>query len=270
MNYRHAFHAGNFADVAKHLALIGVLCHLRKKDAPFVVIDTHAGRGLYDLSGPEAVRTNEAGDGILRLRQATLTERPELLAAYLAETDGSLYPGSPLISARHIRVQDRLVAVEKHPEDAAALRDVLRPYSKARVEEGDGFRRLCALVPPPERRGLILIDPPFEAADEFAQTAKAFAAAYRRFATGVYVLWFPIKSASEANRFCSEILSSGAGKVMRIDVTRRGGSEGKLAAAGLVVVNPPWQFEEQMRQSLAVALPHIDADARFEYLAGAA
>lgn len=268
MNYRHAFHAGNFADVAKHLALIGALRHLRKKDAPFAVIDTHAGRGVYDLSGPEAVRTNEAGGGILRLRQAGLGDKPELLSAYLEEAAGPLYPGSPLISARHIRAQDRLVAVEKHPEDAAALRDALRPYIKARVEEGDGFRRLAALVPPLERRGLILIDPPFEAADEFAQTAKAFATAYRRFATGIYILWFPIKSAAEANRFCSEVLSSGAAKVLRIDVARRGGPEGKLAAAGLVIVNPPWQFEEHMQQSLAVALPLIDAEARVELLAG--
>lgn len=270
MNYRHAFHAGNFADVAKHLALLGVLHHLRKKDTGFCVVDTHAGRGAYDLRGPEAVRTGEADDGVIRLLNAPLADDlPPLLAEYLALAKGPLYPGSPLFVAKQLRLQDRLVAVEKHPEDAAALIETLQPYAKARVEQGDGYKRLAALVPPPERRGAVLIDPPFEATDEFRAAAQAVVKAYRRFATGIYVIWFPIKSAAEADGFCGEVLASGAAKVLRIDVAKRGLAEGKLAAAGLLVINPPWQFEDEMQAALAIALPVLNAEARFDWLVGA-
>lgn len=269
MNYRHAFHAGNFADIAKHLALIGVLDHLRKKDTGFCVVDTHAGRGAYDLAGPEADRTGEAADGIIRLTKATLPENvPPLLARYLDLVQGPLYPGSPMLTAKLLRPQDRLVAVERHPQDAAVLIETLKPFAKARVEEGDGYRRVTSLLPPPERRGAVLIDPPFEAPDEFRDAARAVAKAYRRFATGIYIIWFPIKSAAEANGFCGEVLASGASKVLRIDVAKHGVAEGKLAAAGLLIVNPPWQFEEDMRAALAVALPLVDAEARFEWLVG--
>jgi 23S rRNA (adenine2030-N6)-methyltransferase len=269
MNYRHAFHAGNFADIAKHLALVGVLHHLRKKDGAFSVIDTHAGRGAYDLGGPEAVRTGEAAEGIIRLMNAPLpADPPPLLASYLSLVAGARYPGSPLLAAKLLRPQDRLVAVEKHPEDAAALIETLRPYAKARVEQSDGYKRVTALVPPPERRGVVLVDPPFEAPDEFRAAAQAVSKAYRRFATGIYLIWFPIKSAAEANGFCGEVLASGAGKVLRIDVAKRGVAEGKLAAAGVLVLNPPWQFAEDMRAALDVAMDVVGAEARLDWLAG--
>ncbi|GAA0564723.1 23S rRNA (adenine(2030)-N(6))-methyltransferase RlmJ [Rhizomicrobium electricum] len=266
MNYRHAFHAGNFADVVKHLALIAGLGHLRRKEAGFAVVDTHGGRGAYDLAATEAARTGEAAEGIGRLTD--VKGGPAALTTYRELAGGAVYPGSPLIAAKLLRPQDRLVAVEMHPEDAAALRQTLRPYAKARVEEGDGYKRLVALVPPPERRGLILIDPPYEAPDEFRFAAQAVAAAYRRFATGIYLVWFPIKSASEANSFCGEVLACGAAKVLRIDVEKRGVAEGKLAAAGLAVINPPWQFDDEMRAALDIVLPCLDCLARFDWLAG--
>jgi Protein involved in catabolism of external DNA len=265
MNYRHAFHAGNFADVAKHLALVAVLAHLARKPSPFAVIDTHAGRGSYDLSAAEARRTGEAEAGIKRL--ASLTEGPQLLQTYLGLAQGNTYPGSPLIAARLMRVQDRLVAVEKHPEDGAALAKLLQPYAKARVEAGDGYKRLLALLPPPERRGAVLIDPPFEAPDEFEAAARAFAAAYRRFATGVYLLWFPIKSAAEADGFCGEVLAAGPEKVLRLDIALKHPAEGKLAAAGLLIVNPPWQLEGELSAAFAVILEKLDAEIRFQTLA---
>lgn len=268
MNYRHAFHAGNYADVVKHLAVVGALCHLCKKDAPFVVIDSHAGRGTYDLGGPEAARTGEAGDGIRRL--TNLGGGPALLTTYLALAAGERYPGSPLLAAQLLRPQDRLVAVEKHPEDARVLAATLRPYPRARVEEADGYRRLVALLPPPERRGLILIDPPYESPDEFRDAAQAVTAAYRRFATGIYLVWFPIKSAGEANGFAGEVLASGAAKVLRLDVARLNGVEGKLNAAGLLIINPPWQFETEMRAALDPVLPLLRCEARFDRLAGEA
>ena len=160
MNYRHSYHAGNFADVVKHMAEVAILLHLAKKDAPFAVIDSHAGRGSYDLASQEALKTGEAASGIQALEG--LSGSP-LLDRYLAlARESGAYPGSPLIAARMLRPQDRLVAVEKHPEEAEALEQALAPWRKARVEEGDGYTRLAALLPPPERRGLVLIDPPLK------------------------------------------------------------------------------------------------------------
>jgi 23S rRNA (adenine2030-N6)-methyltransferase len=268
MNYRHAFHAGNFADVVKHLALIAGLAHLGRKPGGFAVVDTHGGRGAYDLAGAEAGRTGEAAEGIGRL--TGITGGPAALATYLQLAGCAAYPGSPLISAKLLRPQDRLVAIEKHPEDASVLRETLKPYAKARVEEADGYKRLAALVPPPERRGLILIDPPYEAPDEFRLAAQAVTTAYRRFATGVYLIWFPIKSAAEANAFCGEVLASGAAKVLRLDAAKRGVADGKLAAAGLLVINPPWQFENEMQAALDIVLPRLDCEVRFDWLAGEA
>lgn len=266
MNYRHAFHAGNFADVAKHLALVACLQHLQKKPAGFVVIDTHAGRGKYDLSGNEARRTGEAETGVKRL--LGVAGGPASLTTYLGEVSADQYPGSPLLAARLLRSQDRLIAIEKHPEDGEALKTVLQPFAKARVEAADGYRRLVALLPPPERRGLILIDPPYESPEEFADAAQAFAAAYRRFATGVYLLWFPIKSAAEANGFCGEVLAAGATKVLRLDVRLKDVPEGKLAAAGLLIVNPPWQLESELQEALALVMPLLGGEAQFATLGG--
>lgn len=268
MNYRHAFHAGNFADVVKHLALIAILRHLRLKEKPFAVIDSHAGRGAYDLSDMDTQRTGEAAAGIDRLR-AGVAAPSDLLHAYLDFcATGKVYPGSPLITALHLRPQDRLVAVEKHPEEALGLREVLYAFRKARVIEGDGYASLPSLLPPPERRGLVLIDPPFEAPDEFTTCGRAFSDAYRRFANGIYLIWFPIKSPADADRFCGEILASGADKVLRLDIVLNTPPEGKLAAAGLVIVNPPYGFVGQMHEALAAVLPRLDAHIRCDWLAG--
>ncbi|MDE3116860.1 MAG: 23S rRNA (adenine(2030)-N(6))-methyltransferase RlmJ, partial [Pseudomonadota bacterium] len=222
MNYRHAYHAGNFADVAKHLALVAALRHLKKKEKPFVVLDTHGGRGRYDLSA-EAARTGEAAAGIGRLLPLAGEDNlPEILKTYLdlvAQEGAGHYPGSPLLAVRLLRPQDRLVAIEKHPEEAAALQAVLAPFGNARAIEGDGYGRLAALLPPKERRGLVLIDPPYEAPDEFERAAAALKAAYRRFATGIYMLWFPIKFPAAADAFCGEALAGGIAKALRVDIT---------------------------------------------------
>jgi 23S rRNA (adenine2030-N6)-methyltransferase len=270
MNYRHAFHAGNFADVAKHVALVAVLQHLRKKDAAFAVIDSHAGRGAYDLSGDEALRTGEAADGIGRL--VGLRSGPPALEAYLdlVRAAGlSTYPGSPLIAATLLRSQDRLLAIEKHPEDAAALAATLKPFRNAEAYAADGYARLTALLPPPQRRGVILIDPPYEAPDEFVLVARAMAGALRRFATGVYLIWFPMKSQSDANGLCGEVLAAGAKKALRIDVRRRGSATDRLGAAGLLIVNPPFGFASEMQAALALTMPLMaGGEARIAWLAG--
>jgi 23S rRNA (adenine2030-N6)-methyltransferase len=275
MNYRHAFHAGNFADVVKHLALVAILLHLRKKDAPFAVIDTHAGRGAYDLSGEQSARTGEATTGIGRL---SALEGDGALGEYLklARGQGS-YPGSPLIAASLLRPQDRLVAIEKHPDECAALKTVLAPFRNARAEQADGYARLAALLPPPERRGLVVIDPPFESDDEFAAATAALRTGLKRFATGIYLVWFPIKSAAEANAFAGEVANAGVKSALRIDIDigaaeQAPGARERLTAAGLIVVNPPYGLAAEMRAALAQVTPLLGPKARFalQTLAGEA
>jgi 23S rRNA (adenine2030-N6)-methyltransferase len=258
VNYRHAYHAGNFADVVKHLALVAAINHLKKKEKPFAVIDTHAGRGLYDLQSEEAAKTGEAEAGIVRLSEANHAE--PLLGEYLKLVRAfgvARYSGSPLIAAQMLRPQDRLVAIEKHEEEARLLTRALAPFPRARAMTGDGYERLISLLPPPERRGLVLIDPPYEAADEFEQVTRAFGQAYRHFATGIYLLWFPIKSKSAANAFCAEAAAAGVSKALRIDIDVGAAPDGRLHAAGLLIVNPPFGFDTEMQKSLGIAAPRL-------------
>jgi 23S rRNA (adenine2030-N6)-methyltransferase len=272
VNYRHGYHAGNFADVVKHIALIAILTHLQKKQTPFAVIDTHGGRGSYELVGNEARKTGEAASGIGRLR-GLAEPMPSALATYLEIAgQGRSYPGSPLIAARLLRPIDRLVAIEKHPEEAAALRDVLAPWRKAAVEEADCYARLPKLLPPPERRGLILIDPPFEAVDEFEQLAAAVRAAWRRFPTGIYLVWYPIKAQGAADAFVGEALATGAAAALTIEIAvdappAPDGRE-KLSHAGLLVLNPPYGFAAEMDAVLARLEPALGARTRLEQRAG--
>jgi 23S rRNA (adenine2030-N6)-methyltransferase len=262
MNYRHGYHAGNFADVVKHIALIAILTHLKKKDAPFAVVDSHGGRGAYDLSGEQAKKTGEAANGIGRLRGLKGALPPSLAAYTEIVGQGTTYPGSPLIAARLLRPQDRLVAIEKHSEEAALLADVLSPWRKASVEVADGYARLAKLLPPPERRGLILIDPPFEAVDEFKQLAAALRAAHRRFATGIYLVWYPVKDQSAADGFIGEALTTGA-PALTIEIAVDA-PEGKLAQSGLLVLNPPFGFAAEMAAVLQVLEPALAARTRLE------
>ena len=282
MNYRHAFHAGNFADVVKHLALVSILLHLRRKDSAFAVIDTHAGRGLYDLRSEASLRTGEAARGIERI--LGLLQAPETLTPALrryldivASTGEGLYPGSPLIAAPLLRPQDRLIAIEKHPEEAQALKAALAPFhNKAlRSECADGYARLNALLPLPERRGVVLIDPPFESADEFQRQARALGEALKRFATGIFILWFPIKSAGEAHAFSGEVMAAGVKRALRIDVDIGSVDDAKdakdrLSSAGLIIVNPPFGFADELQEALSVVTPLLSAKSRADvrWLAG--
>lgn len=256
MNYRHAFHAGNFADVVKHVALVAILLHLRKKEKPFRVVDSHAGRGLYDLAGEAAQRTGEAEQGIRRL-EALREPLPPALAAYLdivRRMPAGQYPGSPVIAAELLRANDRLMAIERHPEEAAALSAALAPYRNAKAIEADGYARLASLLPPPERRGLVLIDPPFEAGDEFARMADALAGSRRRFATGIYLLWYPVKSQAAAAALAGEILTGGSEDTLQITIDV-GGDGARLTAAGLLVVNPPFGLAAEMRLAADILSP---------------
>lgn len=275
MNYRHAYHAGNFADVVKHLALVALLTHLKKKDKAFRVIDTHAGRGLYDLASDQAARTGEAAHGIARLLALSPHDGfPDALKTYLDlvhSTGEGRYPGSPLIAARLMRAQDRLIAIEKHAEEFAVLSSVLLSFRTAKTEQADGYARLAALLPPPERRGLVLIDPPYEATNEFARVGTAVSAALRRFSTGICLIWFPVKSKSEADRFCGEILAAGATKALRIDteIDARPADKERLVRAGLIVVNPPFGFADEMKAVFSNIAAPLAAQADLSWLAGA-
>ena len=264
MNYRHAFHAGNFADVIKHVALVAILLHLRRKDKPFCVIDTHAGSGSYDLRGDEAMRTGEAAQGVGRLgNRPDQPQLPEALKTYLDCVQGEgegVYPGSALIAARLLRPQDRLIAIERHPEVARALRASLAGLANVRVAEADGYERLFALIPPSERRGVILIDPPYEADDEFARIADVLDRAHRRFATGIYLLWYPIKSRGAADAFVGEVVARGIAPLSRleIDVGRAPDGNGeRLSAAGLLIANPPYGFDGEIREIAAILAPRL-------------
>lgn len=254
MNYHHAYHAGNFADVLKHAALVAILLHLRKKEKPFAVIDTHGGSGLYDIGGVEAKKTAEAADGILRL--LPLASLPGVLSPYCDLVRGfgaGVYPGSPLIAARLLRANDRLVAVEKHPEEYAALAAALSREKTARAINGDAYRELARLVPPRERRGLVLIDPPYEDEDEFPRATRAVIEAYRRFATGIFLFWYPAKSRPAVAASTGEFLNAGLTSLLKIEfdtgapgVARNAGRRSPMTAAGLLVVNPPFAFADEM------------------------
>lgn len=267
MNYRHAYHAGNFADVVKHAALVAILLHLRKKDKPFRVIDTHAGRGVYDLDSEAAQRTGEAAGGIARLADLSGASLPPAMATYLdiaGRVGAARYPGSPLIAAQLLRQNDKLIAIEKHPEDEAALAQTLAPFKNAKSICADGYARLAALLPPPERRGLVLIDPPFEAENEFVQLAQALAGARKRFATGITLVWYPVKSTAASDAFAGEVLAGGSQEVARItiDIGREAKSDkDRLSAAGLLVINPPYGFVEEMRAAASLLAPRLGRTA---------
>src|ERR1051325_7801242 len=227
MNYRHAYHAGNFADVMKHAVLARVLTHLRDKPAAFRVIDTHAGAGVYDLGGLEAGKTLEWRDGIGRVMGADLDAGIRaLLAPYLDAVKAlnpsnalAVYPGSPALTQSLLRPQDRLIACELEPQAAAALAGHLRGDARAKAVAIDGWTALSAYVPPKERRGLVLIDPPFEQPQEMSRLTQGLAAAHRKWPTGCYLLWYPIKEAAEVAGFVRKLARLGIGKMLRIELS---------------------------------------------------
>ncbi|UGV25399.1 23S rRNA (adenine(2030)-N(6))-methyltransferase RlmJ [Rhodopseudomonas boonkerdii] len=264
MNYRHAFHAGNFADVIKHLVLVRILTHLHEKPTPFRIIDTHAGAGRYDLTGDEATRSAEWTTGIARMMQARFTEATEpLVGAYLdivrafnPGRDLVAYPGSPLIARALMRPQDRMVCCELEPAARKQLISALRNDEQARVVDIDGWVGLPAYVPPKERRGLVLIDPPFEAKDEFARLATVFAQAYAKWPTGIYMLWYPAKSRRATDDLARSVAAATAssatpGKCLRLEFSVAPQSaDGPLTSTGLLIVNPPWKLQDELRAIL--------------------
>ncbi len=249
MNYRHAFHAGNFADVMKHAVVALIVGHLKLKDKAFRVIDTHAGRGLYDLSSDAAQRTGEWRDGIERLIEATLApDAATLLAPYLGAVSAvnpqgglGVYPGSPMLVRQLLRTQDRLTAIEKHPDEARALKALFAGDVQCRVIELDGWLSLGAHVPPKEKRGLVLVDPPFEEKGEFDRLADGLARAWRRWPGGIYALWYPIKDRRAVAAFRTRLSGLGIPKILDIELSIRPPShEPRLDGCSMVIVSPPY------------------------------
>ncbi|MFK0690513.1 23S rRNA (adenine(2030)-N(6))-methyltransferase RlmJ [Mesorhizobium sp. IMUNJ 23033] len=287
MNYRHAYHAGNFADVVKHVVLTRLLEYLKQKDKAFRVIDTHAGIGRYDLSSTEAQKTGEWQGGIGRLIGVNLDAKAAaLLAPYLEAVralnpdggpDGGIkkYPGSPLIARHLLRKQDRLTAIELHPDDANRLKAVFAGDFQARVIELDGWLALGAQLPPKEKRGLVLIDPPFEAVGEFDRLVDGLVKAHKRWPGGIYALWYPIKDRKAVIAFRKALKQTGIPKLLDIEFEiRPASSEPSLDGSGMVVVNPPFTLEGELRlllpalhRLLVVGRP---ADWSLRWLAGEA
>src|SRR5579859_7993192 len=254
MNYRHAFHAGNFAYVIKHIVLVRILLYLQEKDAAFRVIDTHAGAGVYDLAGEEASRGGEWLTGIARIMQARFSEttmplvKPYLDIVRAFNPQGALkaYPGSPLIARALLRPQDRLTACEVEPKARKHLIEALRRDTQARVVDLDGWTALPAFVPPKERRGLVLIDPPYEREEEFERLAVGFAAAFAKWPTGSYLIWYPAKSRRATDQLARQVAQAAGctrppGKSLRVEFSvAPQTSDTGLVSAGLLIVNPRW------------------------------
>jgi 23S rRNA (adenine2030-N6)-methyltransferase len=260
MNYRHAYHAGNFADVLKHVTLVATLDHLGRKESPYFYLDTHAGRGDYPLMSAEAARAGEYRDGILPLlaanRQAPAVLRYLEVISGLGVENGQLtsYPGSPRIALSMMRGDDRAALCELEPREADALRELVRRDGRAQVHERDGYEALVALVPPREKRGLVLIDPPYESPDEFERLGRVLPAAVARWPTGIFAVWYPIKHGDADGRFLSRMSSTGIRRQLAVELTiARDDSPGALNGAGMLFVNPPWQLDER----LAAALPAL-------------
>jgi len=263
LNYRHAYHAGNFADVVKHTVLMLLIEHLLRKPKPFVVLDTHAGAGAYDLEGVEAGRTGEFRDGIGRLGAAAggatlppvVTRYLELVAAHSADAgdpdERRYYPGSPAVIRRLLRPQDRLIACELHPPTAAALRGRFAGDPQVAVHQRDGYEALRALLPPAERRGMVLIDPPYETADEMDTLLRAVDTALARWPEGIYALWYPIKDRVPVWRLQDRIAALPLRRLIAAELTLFDHEDAlRLNGCGLMIINPPWQFEDRLAELL--------------------
>jgi 23S rRNA (adenine2030-N6)-methyltransferase len=269
MNYRHSYHAGNFADVLKHAVLALVVRHLLQKDSAFRYLDTHAGIGLYDLKADEASRTGEWRGGVGRLWDKSLNPGlTEVLAPWRQAVaalnpggDLRFYPGSPEVVRGLIRPGDRLTLCELHPEDAAELRGRYRRDERVTTVEIDGYTALNAYVPPKERRGLVLIDPPFEEGGELHRLAEGLTRAHKKWPTGIYALWYPIKDVLETDAFTRGLGKAGIPSIIAAELLiRRPNDRSRLNGCGLVIVNPPWTLKKDLDVLLPGLAEHLGED----------
>jgi 23S rRNA (adenine2030-N6)-methyltransferase len=245
VNYRHAFHAGNHLDVFKHAALVLVLERLLEKAAPFAVLDTHAGIGVYDLASEPARKTGEFEEGVARVYDRELIAAPRYVELIRELNEGgslATYPGSPEIVRRMLRADDRLIACELHPDDAETLRVSYRRDPRVAVHRRDGYEAVRALLPPAERRGLVLIDPPFEATNEAERLAQALGDGLAKWPTGIFVAWYPIKDSRIGALLVQSARAAGFPKTLRAEFLPYRQDGVLLAGGGLIICNAPWQL----------------------------
>ncbi len=257
MNSRHAFHAGNFADCMKHALLVWLVRALHRKPAPICVLDTHAGAGAYDLSAGPAEQTGEWRGGIGRL----LDDPPQPLTAYVGLVRQlGLYPGSPTLIRGLLRPDDRLVCCELHPDEHAALRRRFAGDAAVAVHQRDAWEALGALLPPQPRRGLVLIDPPYEASDEFDRLAQGLAVGWARFRTGIFAAWYPIKHRAPVRAFFAAMCQAGIRDIVAAELLLREPLDAALLnGCGMLVINPPYRFEADAVPILATLLDRVGA-----------
>lgn len=277
MNYLHGFHAGNFADVLKHLVLHYLVNAMQRKDKPFFYLDTHAGRGIYDLKGPEAQQTGEWKNGIARLKE--LKNAPDPIASFAAlmdkfnrergQTEWRYYPGSPEIVARQLRINDRAVFCELNSSEAKALMHYLATFSRAHVHEGDGYHAVKAYLPAAEKRALVLIDPPYEKeSDDFRAIVATIVEAQRRMANTVIALWYPIKTEHSTQALYRAIERSGLRDVACIELSVFDGvANVGLNGSGMIVVHPPYQMLAHMHSMLPLLWQTLSPERRGNYRA---
>ncbi|EPY0566669.1 23S rRNA (adenine(2030)-N(6))-methyltransferase RlmJ [Proteus mirabilis] len=256
LSYRHSFHAGNHADVLKHIVQTLIIESLKEKEKPFLYLDTHAGAGRYQLTNAHATRTGEYLEGIARLWQQE--EVPELILPYL-EAVGSLntsdelryYPGSPLLAAKLLREQDLLMLTELHPTDFPLLRTEFSRDKRVRVCREDGFGQLKSKLPPASRRGFALIDPPYELKQDYSAVVKGIVEGYKRFATGTYAIWYPVVHRQQIKQMLKELEATGIRKILQIELAVKPDSDQLgMTASGMIVINPPWKLASQMASIL--------------------
>lgn len=271
MNYRHIYHAGNFADVIKHYVLSLVMQKMHEKETPFCAIDTHAGIGLYDLKAQEVEKTLEYQGGIQKLFELAAVEASfeaylKIVASYNHGYDQLVcYPGSPYILRAFLRKQDRLRLSELHPQDYATLQQHFKHDSQVEVFHQSGYISLKSLLPPSERRGVILIDPPFEKREEFDDLLKGIVNAYKRFATGIYLIWFPLKDLNNVKKFYANLKALHIPKILCVEFyTNKSEASLKLSGSGLIMINPPWQIDQILTTNLKILMSYLSCTGKGE------
>lgn len=265
LSYRHSYHAGNFADVLKHIVIVEILDHLTKKDKAFEYIDTHAGAGLYSLKSEHAVKLQEYTNGIGRLQADDWPELAryfEIINAFNQSGTLDFYPGSPMFARHFLRAQDKAWCFELHPADFDLLSQNIGNSKRIRLKQEDGFRGMLALLPPLSRRALILIDPSYEIKTDFSQVVKSVSLAHKKFSTGTYAIWYPVVDRQRIIQLEKNFRDSSIRNIQRFELGLRADADARgMTAAGMIVVNPPWQLMQKLSQvlpRLAAALGEDD------------